>query len=102
MKFLAPLIALAVGLIAAPTPAHADDEPAEEAVDASETADVDESRVRYQRVTEIEGDGLNLTGTIKGPDGSIVSLRRSAQFRPLVKLREHFNPEMAGSVNSIR
>ncbi len=94
MKFLVPLSVLCFCL-AAPGPAFANP-------DEDEPVEAPESRVRYQKVTEIDGDALELTGAVKGPRGDIISLRRSAQFRPLVQLREHFDVEMKDSANAIR
>ena len=63
---------------------------------------VQEPTVRYQAVTEIDGEDLTVSGANKGPEGALVTTRRASQFRPLVKLRTHFDPELLDSANQIR
>ncbi len=95
MKLIAPLSAL---ILALATPAWAQQSPDAEAVPESEQ----QPKVRYQAVTEITGDDLSVTGGLSGPSGATVNLRREQQFRPLIRLREHFDREMQESANQVR
>jgi hypothetical protein len=92
------LLTLAIAAFA--VPAFAQSEP-RESVDIDTVAE-DAPQVRYQSVTEIDGEALKLTGVVKGPGEAYVALRRSTQFRPLVTLRTEFDLEMQDSANAMR
>jgi len=61
-----------------------------------------DEKVRYQKKTEIDFEGLDITGEMIKPTGALIQSRERANFNPLIKIRTDFNPEMSQSVNSIK
>lgn len=81
-----------VGLTAAAAPAFAQDE-----------TDADSGRqIKYKERTEIDFEGVDVTGELVKPEGTLLLDRRRASFNPLIKLREDWNEEMKASVDEIR
>jgi len=63
----------------------------------------DESRdVKYKSRTEIDFEGVDVTGQLVKPQGALLLDRKRASFNPLIKLRTDFNPEMSSSVTEIK
>jgi hypothetical protein len=63
----------------------------------------DEDRdVRYKSRTEIDFEGVDVTGQLVKPQGALLLDRKRASFNPLVKLRADFNPEISLSVEEIK
>jgi hypothetical protein len=63
----------------------------------------DESRdVKYKSRTEIDFEGVDVTGQLVKPQGALLLDRKRASFNPLIKLRTDFNPEMSASVTEIK
>ena len=63
----------------------------------------DEARdVRYKSRTEIDFEGVDVTGQLVKPQGALLLDRKRASFNPLIKLRTDFNPEMSSSVTEIK
>ena len=63
----------------------------------------DEGRdVRYKNRTEIDFEGVDVTGQLVKPQGALLLDRKRASFNPLIKLRTDFNPEMSASVTEIK
>jgi hypothetical protein len=61
-----------------------------------------DKNVRYNQRTEIDFEGLDITGEMIKPSGSLVQSRQTAKFNPLIKIRTDFNPEMSQSVNNVK
>mgnify|MGYP003140262770 CR=1 FL=1 len=61
-----------------------------------------DKNVRYSKRTEIDFEGLDITGEMIKPTGALVQSRQSAKFNPLIQIRTDFNPEMSQSVNNIK
>lgn len=61
-----------------------------------------DKNVRYSKRTEIDFEGLDITGEMIKPTGALVQSRQSATFNPLIQIRTDFNPEMSQSVNNIK
>ena len=103
MKIHAALFALAFASLASPSFAQ-QAEPSSPADAAPADTDQDDPvpRVRYQAVTEIDGEDVRVSGAVSGPHESFVSLRRDQQFRPLIRLRENFDQEMKDSAAHVR
>jgi hypothetical protein len=81
--------ALTLGLLLASAPAFAQDE--------------EEGReVRYKEKTEIDFEGVDVSGELVKPSGSLLVDRKKAQFNPLIQLRADFNAEMKESVNEVK
>ena len=59
-------------------------------------------QVKYKARTEIDFDGVDVSGELVKPSGSLLLDRRKAKFNPLIQLRENFNPEMRESINEIK
>lgn len=63
----------------------------------------DEDRdVKYKSRTEIDFEGVDVTGQLVKPQGALLLDRKRASFNPLVKLRTDFNPEISLSVTEIK
>jgi hypothetical protein len=63
----------------------------------------DEGRdVKYKSRTEIDFEGVDVTGQLVKPQGALLLDRKRASFNPLIKLRTDFNPEMSNSVTEIK
>jgi len=59
-------------------------------------------RITYKERTEIDFEGVDVTGALVKPQGSLIIDRETATFNPLIKLRTDFNPEMTMSINDIK
>jgi hypothetical protein len=88
MRTLAPLCLMAFAAFSAP--ALAQDE------------DAEGRQVRYKEKTEIDFEGVDVSGELVKPSGSLLVDRKKAQFNPLIQLRTDFNPEMKESVNEVK
>ena len=63
----------------------------------------DSSRqIKYKERTEIDFEGVDVTGELVKPQGQLLLDRRKAEFNPLIKLRADFNDEMKASVDQIK
>jgi hypothetical protein len=58
--------------------------------------------VKYRSRTEIDFEGVDVTGQLVKPQGALLLDRKRATFNPLIKLRTDFNPEMSNSVTEIK
>jgi hypothetical protein len=58
-------------------------------------------QIKYKERTEIDFEGVDVTGELVKPQGQLLLDRRKAEFNPLIKLRSEFNDEMKESVNEI-
>lgn len=77
-------------------PALAQDAPAED-------VDSDSGRsIKYKERTEIDFEGVDVTGELVKPQGTLLLDRRKANFNPLIRLRENWNEEMKQSVDEIK
>lgn len=61
-----------------------------------------DKNIRYQRETEIDFDGIDITGELVKPQGSLIIERTGIKFNPLIELRMDFDPEIASSVDLIK
>lgn len=63
----------------------------------------DEDRdIKYRERTEIDFEGVDVTGELVKPQGALLLDRKRASFNPLIKLRTDFNPEISTSVNEVK
>ena len=84
-------VVVAIGMLLA-GPAFAQDE-----------ADADSGRnIKYKDRTEIDFEGVDVTGELVKPQGQLLLDRRKADFNPLIKLRTNFNEEMKQSVDEVK
>ena len=58
--------------------------------------------VKYKERTEIDFEGVDVTGELVKPQGQLLLDRRKADFNPLIKLRESFDTEMKQSVDEVK
>ncbi len=58
--------------------------------------------VKYKERTEIDFDGVDVTGELVKPQGQLLLDRRKADFNPLIKLRANFDTEMKQSVDEVK
>ena len=59
-------------------------------------------KVSYKQKTEIDFEGLDVSGELVKPQSALVLDRKKASFNPLIKLREDFNQEMEQSVDEVK
>jgi len=64
--------------------------------------DDEERTVKYKERTEIDFEGLDVSGELVKPQGALLLDRKRASFNPLIRLRTDFNQEMAESVDEIK
>ena len=64
--------------------------------------DEEERTVKYKERTEIDFEGLDVSGELVKPQGALLLDRKRASFNPLIRLRTDFNQEMAESVDEIK
>lgn len=62
----------------------------------------DDRDVRYRERTEIDFEGVDVTGQLVKPQGALLLDRKRASFNPLIKLRTDFNPEISNSVTEVK
>ena len=63
----------------------------------------DDNRViRYKARTEIDFEGVDVSGELVKPQGQLLLDRRKANFNPLIQLRENFKPEMEQSIDEVK
>lgn len=67
-----------------------------------EGADDSGRKILYKQKTEIDFEGLDVAGELVKPASALVLDRKKANFNPLIKLRENFNPEMEQSIDEIK
>ncbi|MCB9686491.1 MAG: hypothetical protein H6738_08690 [Alphaproteobacteria bacterium] len=83
-------LVLAMGLVS--LPAFAQDDGGDDAG----------RQIKYKERTEIDFEGVDVTGELVKPQGSLLLDRRKASFNPLIKLREEWDKEMLQSVDEIK
>lgn len=71
------------------------------AQDSSETDDAGR-KVTYKQKTEIDFEGLDVNGELVKPQSALVLDRKKANFNPLIKIRQDFNPEMEQSIDEVK
>ncbi|MBN2799036.1 MAG: hypothetical protein JXX28_07800 [Deltaproteobacteria bacterium] len=59
-------------------------------------------QIKYKARTEIDFEGVDVTGELVKPQGQMLIDRRKADFNPLIRLREDFNAEMRMSVDEVK
>jgi len=59
-------------------------------------------KVIYKAKTEIDFEGLEMSGELVKPQGALLLDRKRASFNPLIRLRTDFNEEMAESVDEVK
>jgi len=64
--------------------------------------DADGRQIKYKERTEIDFEGVDVTGELVKPQGALLLDRRKANFNPLIKLRQDFKDEMKQSVNEVK
>jgi len=90
VTFTSRSIFLGLLAVATASPALAQDE------------DLGSRKVTYKTKTEIDFEGLDVSGELVKPQSALVLDRKKAQFNPLIKLRADFNTEMEQSVDEIK
>lgn len=85
---------LVLGLTLIALPAFAQDD--------TSSGDDPGRQIKYKERTEIDFEGVDVTGELVKPQGSLLLDRRKANFNPLIKLREEWDKEMLQSVDEIK
>lgn len=65
-------------------------------------AQEDDRKIQYKSRTEIDFEGVDVSGELVKPAGALLLDRKKANFNPLIKLRSDFNDEMDQSVNQVK
>ncbi|TVQ91784.1 MAG: hypothetical protein EA397_09315 [Deltaproteobacteria bacterium] len=82
-----PLAALALGALVSTSALAQDD---------------GDRQVKYKERTEIDFEGVDVSGELVKPSGSLLVDRKKAQFNPMIRLRTDFKPEMRESINEVK
>lgn len=90
LLFLAVFVALA---LAGPEPATAQE--------GGEEATTDVGGVQYKKKTVYDFDDDIVEGDLARPDQEFVGVRKQAKHSSLIKIREHFIPEMLKSADDV-
>ena len=64
--------------------------------------DIQDAKVIYKDVTEVEIETTEVTGSLIKPNITHVGVRMKVSFNPLIELRGDFNNELKHSINTIR
>lgn len=59
-------------------------------------------RIKYKERTEIDFEGVDVSGDLIKPNGMLLMDVKRKQFNPLIRLREDFNDEMTQSVDEVK
>jgi|TARA_R110000824_G_scaffold32156_2_gene103983 hypothetical protein len=62
----------------------------------------EEPKVIYKERTEIDFEGVEVSGELVRPQGSLLLERKKAQFNSMIKLRTDFDDEMEKSVDEVK
>ena len=76
--------------------------PASLLMPAAALAQDDGRQIKYKERTEIDFEGVDVTGELVKPAGSLLLDRRKANFNPLIRLRENWDEEMKQSVDEVK
>jgi len=71
----------------------------------AQDSEIDESTgrmIKYKARTEIDFEGVDVTGELVKPQGQLLLDRKKASFNPLIRLREDFNAEMKQSLDEVK
>ena len=63
--------------------------------------EAEEPKVKYQKETVIDFEGLEIEGELVRPQGNLILERKRANFNPLIRLRQDFDAEMSESSKEI-
>ena len=66
------------------------------------TSIAEEPKVVYKERTEIDFEAVDIEGTLKKPQGTLISESNRAMFNPLIRIREDWSKEMLDSLNDIQ
>ncbi len=78
-------------------PAMAQEEPIDETLPPDS-----DRRTRYQSVTHIDFEKIDVAATLEGPGIDLISEPHREGFNPLIRLRGNFNDMMDQSVAEVR
>ena len=59
-------------------------------------------RIKYKERTEIDFEGLDVSGELVKPSGALLMDVKRSQFNPLIRFREAFAKEMRQSVDEVK
>ena len=62
----------------------------------------EEPKVIYQERTEIDFEGVEVSGELVRPQGALILDRKRAKFNPMIKLRTDFDDEIDKSVDEVK
>ncbi|MCK6549125.1 adventurous gliding motility protein CglF [Myxococcota bacterium] len=94
---LCSAVVLALGLLAAPTLASAQEEGGGEGAEAGAAED----GVIYRKKTVVSFEDDTIDGDLTRPDGAYVESRKRVRHSNLIRIREDFRERILDSVSSI-
>lgn len=59
-------------------------------------------RIKYKERTEIDFEGVDVSGELVKPSGALLMDVKRNQFNPLIRFRENFDAEMKNSVDEVK
>jgi len=66
------------------------------------TSHAEEPTVVYKKETEIDFEAVDIEGSLKKPQGTLISESDRAIFNPLIQIRTNWNVEMTRSIDDIQ
>lgn len=64
--------------------------------------DDDTRQIKYKERTEIDFEGVDVSGELVKPAGALLMDVKRNQFNPLIRLRQNFDVEMRQSVDEVK
>jgi len=68
----------------------------------AQEADEAGRQVKYKERTEIDFEGVDVSGELVKPEGALLMDVKRNQFNPLIRLRENFAVEMKQSIDEVK
>ncbi|MCB9663366.1 MAG: hypothetical protein H6732_04580 [Alphaproteobacteria bacterium] len=66
--------------------------------------DIDDAgrKIQYKQRTEIDFEGVDVSGELVKPSGALLMDVKRSAFNPLIRFRENFNAEMEQSIDEVK
>lgn len=68
----------------------------------AQDVDDDGRKIQYKSRTEIDFEGVDVTGELVKPSGALLMDVKRNQFNPLIRFREDFDKEMRASIDEVK
>ena len=69
---------------------------------AQDETDDQGRKIQYKQKTEIDFEGVDVSGELIKPSGALLMDVKRTQFNPLIRFRENFDKEMKASLDEVK